>query len=110
MANYNETTIAGESYQRTNRIIIENPYQGSPEIAFEEQKIFNLGDGEVLMKPLNQLRVFFNPTEDINIIDPTTNIETGHIVTMGEIYAMIYSVYWQKASERDALTPVQSEP
>jgi len=104
MANYNETSVTGESYQRTNRIIIENPYQGAPVIAFEEQKIFNLGDGEVLQKPMGQLRLDFNPAEVINIIDPTTNIATGQTITLGEIYALIYSVYWQKAIERD--TPV----
>ena len=106
MANYNETSITGESYQRTNRIIIENPYQGTPVIVFEEQKVFNLGDGEVLQKPMGQLRLNFNPAEVINIIDPTTNTDTGHTITLGEIYALVYSVYWQKAIERD--TPAEA--
>jgi hypothetical protein len=110
MVNYNETTITGESYQRTNRIIIENPYQGAPVILFEEQKIFNLGDGEVIQKPIGILHVDFDPSEEISIIDPTTNTDTGQTVTMGEIYALIYSVYWQKAATRDSFLAPPLEP
>jgi len=101
MPNYNETAVTGESYQRTNRIIIDNPYQAAPRIIFEEERIINLGD-EVVKKPVTALQVAFDETEVINVMNPLTNELTGTTITMGEIYALIYSVYWQKAQERDS--------
>ena len=39
MANYKESAISGTKWIRSNRVSLDNPYQGIPSILFDEEQI-----------------------------------------------------------------------
>jgi hypothetical protein len=98
---YQEQTLQGSSYQRCNRIVIENPRNSDPAVTFIEEKIIVTGDNTIAI-PANNFAIAIDPTESIALRNPETWELTGATITLGELYAAIASVYWQKALERDA--------
>lgn len=44
----------------------------------------------------------FSPSADIPMRDPATGELTGESITQGSLYNILYSLYMQKALERDA--------
>lgn len=44
MSDYKESTIAGTSWQRACRVVVENPLNGTPSILFVEEQAINLGE------------------------------------------------------------------
>lgn len=44
MADYKESSVAGTSWQRATRVVIENPYGGTPSVNIVEEKAINLGE------------------------------------------------------------------
>ncbi len=100
MADYQQQTLQGSSYQRCNRIVIENPREGAPAATFCEEKIIVAGDS-TLSIPAGVFAIAIDPAEMINLRNPETWELTGETITMGELYVGIASAYWQKALERD---------
>lgn len=101
MPDYQEQTISGSTYQRCNRIVIENPRDSAPAVTFIEEKIIVAGDTTIAI-PAGNFAIAIDPTESIALRNPETWELTGTTITLGELYAGIASVYWQKALERDA--------
>ena len=58
--NYNETTLAGQTWQRAHHIVIENPYNKSPRMTFGEQKVYVMGDKTITDYVGQQLSVTFD--------------------------------------------------
>lgn len=104
MPNYKETSIEATltKYQRCSHIMIDNPYQQQPTIHMSEQEVSLLGTDVLKIEGVGGLNFPFDPAVVVTLIDPTTNLPTGTTVTMGEVYAILYSLYIQKAAERDA--------
>lgn len=44
---YKESSIAGTSWQRAVRVVVENPYGGVPSVNIVEEKAINLGDSVI---------------------------------------------------------------
>lgn len=98
---YKETAISGSKYKRCNNINIANPKGKPPFIYFTEEDIINIGD-EIITKSSGNFGFEANdPTKTIDLMNPMTYEKTGSTITIGEIYAIIFSVYWHLARERD---------
>lgn len=101
MANYKETAVTGSEYTRCCEVHIYNPRDRAPNVSFVEQRITALGD-RTLETYAGQIDMPFDPAKEIDVIDPETNEPTGAVVTLADVYRLIYSVYLQEAIDRDA--------
>jgi len=104
MANYKETTLAGTSYVRSNRVTINNGID-SKGITFEETEVINLDNGESISKSAGSVSEAFtteNALTSISLINPETGADTGATMTYQDLYVAVYSLYFKLALERDA--------
>lgn len=104
MQNYQQTTVAGESWTRCHTVTIHNPLAGVPAIAFSEERV-TLLDGETLHRWTDTLRKDFDMAGSFPLLDPATNATTGATMTHAQLYVALYSLYMQTAAERDAQEP-----
>lgn len=103
MADYKENIIAGKSWQRCNKIQINNPYIGDKTVTLFEEEITDLGNGKFLNEPKGSISVIFdNPAATVNLINPVTGDALGATTTYQDIYVILHSLYIQKALERDS--------
>lgn len=102
MPNYKETSISGSSYTRCSQVTIINKIATIPIIKFEEEEIILLSSGN-LNKNNGQIEVLFDSSRIIEVFDPVSGVKTTQTVTLGEIYALVYSVYMNEALSRDAI-------
>jgi hypothetical protein len=103
MADYNQTDVSGKSWQRCNQVLISNPRHGAPMVRLSEEVIVVAGDKE-FAESLPGIHFEFDP----NIVIQMRNPETGEVIpgatmTGLQVYAAMFSLYIQKAQERDAL-------
>lgn len=110
MSNYKETDIQASGYQRCHTIVIQNPYGQKPVVTFQEEAIYiKAGSNEVFHDKLiadSQGGVLLKNVNDYNemftLWNPSTQTRTDKQVSMGEVYALIWSVYMNEALKRDA--------
>jgi hypothetical protein len=111
--NYKETTLAGTSWTRCRCVTITNPLPGhghiqaitgieeGPTAFFQEEKV--VSDGSVqTSSDAGSCRKAFDAWAAIPMLNPSTSEPTGASVTHAELYAILYSLYMQTATERDA--------
>jgi len=105
--NYRQTEVAGESWVRAKRIVIEHPLSDAIRVKFVEEKVVVLGESHlaqdegILELTLDQKDM----GEVIDVIDPITREPLGQQVTFGALYAAIFSAYLQAAEKRDNPEP-----
>ena len=99
-SNYQESQVSGTTWRRARRVVIDNPFQGQPQVIFAEEKIAML-DGEVIKSALGTLTLDFDPEKTIDLLNPQTGEPVGASMNYGEIYAIIFSAYMAAANERD---------
>jgi len=105
MGDYKESTLAGTSWQRAVRVVVENPLNGTPSIMFVEEQAINTGS-DIITRPVANLSCSFDPSATFPALDPTTNEPVGRDITHGEVYGLLYSLYMDLAKKRDAqVTP-----
>lgn len=104
MANYKQTTVAGESWVRARCVVIANELGQTPVIDFREEKVTQLADGSVIKQHLDHL-VKELPPESFetvfNVLDPVTGAVTG-TAKFQDVYILLHSLYYHFATERDA--------
>lgn len=100
-ANLNEVTAQGKSWTRCAGVTIANPAVGQPTIVFSESTVVEIGPLKV-EQPAGVLAGVFAPTATIGLRNPETGELTGDTVTQQHLYQVLYSLYMQKALERDA--------
>lgn len=101
MANYKQTPLTGESYQRCRLVEIHNPLNSLPSVIFTEERITTVGDLTLRDQPDAPMTAQYDPAEVIEIYDPVTLLPTGTAVTMGDIYGLLFSAYFHYATIRD---------
>ena len=110
MADYKESTISGTSWQRAVRVIVNNTYQGTPSVMFQEELVTNI-NGVVTIQPVAEVSCVFDPAATFPAIDPVTGEPVGRDITHGEVYALLNSLYMYLAQQRDVkATEVYVEP
>jgi len=96
MADYKESTISGTTWQRSARVIISNPYQGTPSILFQEETATNI-DGVVTTAPVTEVSCVFDAANP------------NHV----ELYTKLNALYIELATARDEMAAevyVEPEP
>jgi hypothetical protein len=102
MADYNETNLTGKSWQRCNQVMIGNPRSGVPMVRLSEEVIANVGERE-FAESLPGIQFEFDPSIVIHLRNPQTGeLIEGATMTGTQVYIALYSLYIQKAQERDA--------
>jgi hypothetical protein len=110
MADYKQRSSTAMEWQRCSGVFINNPYNGAPTVRMDEEIVANVGD-KVYVNGVGCLNFNFNPEEVINIRNPSTGELVGASATSLDIYVLLYSLYIQKALERDESSIVpQSDP
>ena len=107
--NYKESAIAGTSWQRACRVVVENPLNGTSTIMFVEEEAVNLGD-KTITNLCSNLSCTFDPAATFPGLDPETGLPVGRDITHGEVYALLNSLYMDLAKKRDealAATPAE---
>lgn len=100
--NYKETNLSGTSWTRCRCVTIVNPLTGgAPTAYFQEEKVISI-DGAQTTVDAGSCGKAFNAGDAIPLLDPTTSNPTGSTVTHAELYAILYSLYMQTATARDA--------
>ena len=111
--NYKETTLSGISWTRCRAVTIVNPLAGTGEIDrktniqdgpvayFQEETVLSV-DGKEIRADAGSCSQKFDPTAMIQLRDPVSGELTGATMTHAELYTILYSLYLQTATERDA--------
>jgi hypothetical protein len=102
MPNYKESAVAGTKYQRACRVLIDNPLNGTPSIMFVEEEVVSSGEGQEITRIVSNLSAPFDPSGTFPGLDPETNLPVGRDITHGEVYALLYSLYMNLATQRDS--------
>jgi hypothetical protein len=103
MSDYQATILSGDSYKRGKKLTFFNLLDAIPTIQIEEEIVYNL-NSESIQQPagiLTKQVVDFSPTFEIR--DPITGLVTGTTAAYSDVYALLYSLYWHLALERDTL-------
>lgn len=102
MPNYKQqSNIIGESWNRSHKVVIDNPLNQPPIIHFLEELVFDLGNGEVIKKPLGAVyEVMTDPAVSFSILDVDTGEVTG-TATYNDVYTLLHSLYMHLATRRD---------
>ena len=101
MADYKATSVSGNQWQRCNAIYIQNNYQQTPQITMQEEQLTLVGD-QTFQRGVGGINVTINPDEVITLLNPADGTPLGATMTQGQIHVALWSLYMQKAAERDA--------
>ena len=102
MQNYKETTVNGLSYQRARLVQITNEHEKVPTVTFVEEEITLVGDKKI-HADVAQITANFETDGVINWLNPETDEPMNISTTHQELRIILYSLYKQKAFERDNL-------
>lgn len=101
MPDYNESTVSGKSWQRCPQVLISNPHEGKPVVRLSEETVVTVGDKK-FTESLPGIQFEFDPNIVIQLRNPETGAPIGATMTGIQVYVALYSLYIQKAMERDA--------
>lgn len=106
MADYQASQVAGTSWHRFNQIHIDNTRNAIPVVTMTEERVVALADGRELREPVGVLEL---PCGDLSypipLRNPATGEPTGATATLGDAYAIVYSLCIQEALIRDGAIP-----
>lgn len=103
MPDYKETVVTGTQWTRCDNVTISNPYNGTPVIRMSEEVRATM-DTTQFSQTAEGLTFDFEPALVVQLRNPATNeIVPGATMTGMDIYVALYSLYIQKAMERDAV-------
>ena len=103
MPNYKQNSVTGETYQRSNQVIVDNALGGMPRITFQEQEVITLSDGRVILNQVAGVGIDFNIADTFPLVDPSTDAPIGHSVTHGDLQVILYSLYKALRTQADAV-------
>lgn len=110
MADYQETTLTGQAWQRCRQIVIDNRRGAPPNVRFDEERILLLDDGSEAASLLGNLTLDYDPERLIPLRDPVSGELTGETLSYGAVYQVLYSAYLDAALARDAAALATTEP
>jgi hypothetical protein len=101
MADYNETSVSGTSWQRAYLIIFENNLGSQLNARYDEEKIFNTGDTIIRTKGIPPITYTPDLNDNIELRDPVTLELMGQSVPVALVHHAIFSDYINRAKSRD---------
>ena len=112
MADYNQQTVSGTSWQRAYQILILNPLGQAPTVRYDEEQVINLNN-EQIKQFVGNLGYTLDPLGIIELRDPETLELTGETIPVATVHVALLSDYINRALERDNhinLVPPVVEP
>lgn len=103
MPNYKQNSVTGETYQRSNQIVVDNPLGGTPRISFLEQEVITLSDGRVMQQNVPGCGIDFNAADIFPLVSPIDDTPMGVSVTHADLQVMLYSLYKQLRAQADGV-------
>lgn len=103
MAEYKQQNVSGSVYTRSNRVIIENPYQGVPYMNVVEEDVYLLGENNIqrVSKPLTITKMF-DPQATFQLRNPLTDeLIPGQFSTQQDLQVLVYSAVRAFQEQRD---------
>ena len=111
MNNYQETTISGTSYVRGREVTVINQLGGYKGIMFAEERVSVFG--ETVMREnigaIHQELTTENAATEFQLLNPVTNEPIGATASFQDVYAILFSLYYHLAAQRDAANQDQGE-
>ena len=111
MADYKETTVAGQAWTRAHRVTLENAYGGAGGVRFDEEQVISLGEAGTVRQPAGYVIESFtaeNAAESFDLLNPATG-ETVGTASFQDVYVLMHSLYMHLAAKRDVALPVHGE-
>ena len=113
---YREAAVKGTSSVRARVLHFHNPLEGYPSVSFEEERVTDLGGQNIITDCAGatgsgELPVISEPMRDPEEVfalrDPVTGDldPSGATASYGQVYVLLYSLYWHLAEARDAALP-----
>jgi hypothetical protein len=101
-ADYRSEVVTGHRWRRAYRVVIDNPYGGPAYVSLDEQEMTDI-DGDLKSVSTETLSTVVDMTAVIPLIDPTTGAPIPDaVMTHGDLYLGLYSLYRQLGAARDA--------
>jgi hypothetical protein len=89
-------------------VILSNIKGQIPSAEFAEEIIYTLGDDEIHKNVGSLLVEMKDPNYAFQVKNPLTGEDIkGQYGTYGQIFALLYSAYWDAAIKRDAVGSVE---
>lgn len=110
---YKHSNIIGNSWLRAKRIVFESPLNEDAEVRFVEEKIVNLGRGDLFHRDEDVLKAKIGVeqfSEEFELLDVVTGEPLGQKVSYGMIYTILKSAYFHFAEQRDNPQTVEESP
>jgi hypothetical protein len=102
MTDYKQGAIEGVKWQRCKMVNIANPYAGIPRVRLDEETVAVVGP-DTFSQHAGSIDFNFDPALVIELRNPVTgDVIVGTTMTGMDLYVALYSLYVQKALERDA--------
>jgi hypothetical protein len=112
MPNYNESSVSGTKYTRSNKIVIRNDLKQTPAIYFSEEDVFVISETEHIAKPAQGVGTPFTPENaetEFALLHPATGTQIG-TAKYQDIYVLLHSLYYHLATQRDIPPVVEPTP
>ncbi len=109
MSLYNEQTntetITTTTFDRSYRVVVENPNNGIPTIRYEEETIKRVtGEDDKSLGAIGSVSESLttaNASESFQLKNPITGDNLGSTSTYGDLQVLLYSLYFHLADKRD---------
>lgn len=103
MANYNQSSITGETWTRAYQVFVDNKYGEVPSITFNEEDIVNTGTTTISKHVYSLNEPFIDPNTQFNLLDLNDGTVIG-AATYQDVKTILFSLYMALAAKRDAAT------
>lgn len=103
--NYKEAELVGTAWTRCHTVHIINKYKQNPTVIFGEEQVVELGSSTppIITNKGSEILAEFDPVNgSIPLVNPETGESLGTSISHVELYTILYSLYIQKALDRDA--------
>ena len=97
---YKAAPITGSKFRRFSRVVIDNPYQGTPQIVISEEEVTDVG-GNVTAVPTGTLSYTFDPDDSLKEYSLASGTKTAANLDMTKFLASLFSIYRSQVDVRD---------
>jgi len=87
--------ILGKKWKRSQKIVINNPYNGIPQITFDQELVAAFDDSLnlVIGSSGSISEQMSNPAETFNLLNPMDGTTVIGSASYQEVYVLLYSLY-----------------
>lgn len=102
-----QVNVTGTTYSRCSQMMLSNPLDAPPLAVCYEDAVTTLSTGAQHIAPNRVLSLPYNPTQVIDILDPTTG-NTVTTMPMSQVFGILFSIYSAARAAADQPTPPPS--